>query len=253
MHSVTVVTTLHKDGYDLYGQQHLETWVKFFPADWKIVYYAEDHTPILNEKVQVENFKNKCPKWTDFYSYILEQTKNVDEKKKNWYKKALRWSFKMYTVLDALRNPQTRYVIWLDADVKANYTPDTNWLNSCLKNTCLAAQLEHIKEGNHIETGIMIFDTQHPDIEKIKNWISLGYEDKNVLKERKAWDGIWMAKLLVSNTVSWNNLDMVIKQNTAQAFSNDKLKWLTHKVGDHKFNATKISSRSGRSSEQELI
>jgi len=253
MSSVTVVTTLHKDGYDLYGKTNLDSWARYFPSDWNIVYYAEDHTPSLNSKVTVEDFKTKCPAWSDFYSHILTQTANIDNKKKNWYKKALRWSFKMYTVLDALRDPRSRYIIWLDADVLANYTPDSNWLASCLRNTCVAAQLEHIKEGNHIETGIIIFDTEHPDIEKVKQWISAGYEGKQILKENKAWDGIWLAKLLISNTVSWNNLDMVVKQNTAQAFSNDKLKWLTHKVGDHKFNSTKISARSGRSQQNELI
>jgi hypothetical protein len=207
--------------------------------------------------VSIVDFDQKCSDWKNFYAAVQEKYSQEDnpedEKRKNWYKKALRWSFKMYTVLDAIKNSNSRYLIWLDADVWANHSPKNKWIEQCLNNTAIAAQLEFIKAGGHIETGILIIDLEHPDTKKIYNWIYEGYVNFKILDEDKPWDGIWMAKLLQTNTVSWNNLDMVIKANVAKAFSNEKLKWLVHGVGKRKFQKTPVNQRSGRSPDQELI
>lgn len=252
--SVTVVTTLHKDGYDLYGKNNIATWVQYFPTDWNIIYYAEKHVPDLNPKIQVVDFNEMCPSWDDYYSTVKERSsKETEVKRINWHKKALRWSFKMFTLLHAIQNTKTRYLIWLDADVVATKSSPNKWLETCLNNQCLAGQLEFIKAGGHVETGILIIDLAHPDISKLADWISLGYVDQRILEEEKAWDGIWMAKLVQSGNIAWNNLPMVIQGNVARAFSDDNLSWLTHVVGKPKFRKTNISARSGRSPDQELI
>ncbi len=254
--SVTVVTTLHEDGYKIYGQRNLETWSSMFPTDWSILYYGEKHDAKLPGRVKVLDFDQVCPEWQGFYNAVKSQYSKeatMDEKRKNWYKKALRWSFKMYTVLHAMKNCGSKYLIWLDADVWASKPPGNKWIEGCLKNTALAAQLEFIKAGGHIETGILIFDLEHPDTEKIYDWIHQGYMQYKILEEEKAWDGIWMAKLLKKDTVSWNNLTMVTKKDLAVAFSNESLRWLVHGVGKKKFSQTELNSRSGRTDKNELI
>jgi len=254
--SVTVVTTLHEDGYNLYGQKNLETWSSMFPQDWQIIYYSEKHKTKLPSRVEVLDFDNVCVDWNDFYRAVkikFSEENTEDEKRKNWYKKALRWSFKMHTVLHALKNCQSKYLIWLDADVQASRPPESGWIEKCLNGKCLAAQLEYIKAGGHIETGILIFDLHHPDISKIYDWIHLGYIQHKILEEEKPWDGIWMAKLLKGNSVSWNNLNMVIKRDLAVAFSHQDLKWLVHGVGKRKFKKSLVNTRSGRTDKNELI
>lgn len=253
--SVRVITTLHSDGYKLYGK-NIDSWSVFFPSDWKIDYYAEKHVPDFSNRVQVLDFNNHCFEWNNFYEHVkdlYEADTSTDYKRINWYKKALRWSFKMFVTLRALQTSKERYLIWLDADVLATSSPPEGWIEKCLNEKCVAGQLETIKAGGHIETGILIFDLHHPDIQKVKDWISLGYIQKQILKEEKAWDGIWMAKLLMAGDVEWNNLQMVIQNNTAKAFSDTSLKWLTHRVGKNKFKHTTISSRSGRSDSNELL
>ena len=256
--SVTVITTLHEDGYNLYGQKNLESWATFFPTEWSILYYKEKHNPKLPERVKIVDFDQQCANWQNYFSAVklkLNQEKNPeDEKRRNWYKKSLRWSFKMYTVLDAMKNCNSKYLIWLDADVKALKSPEDGWIEKCLNNTSLAAQFELIKAGGHIETGILIFDLEHADIQKIYNWIYDGYINFKILDEDKAWDGIWMAKLLKTDTVSWHNLTMVTKRNCqAVAFSHNDLNWLAHGVGKNKFNQSQLNVRSGRSNANELI
>lgn len=252
--SATVITTLHSDGYELYGKKNIASWVDFFPTDWSIMYYAEKHNPIFDKRVDILDFNESCPDWQIFYEFVKNQTKDItDTKKLNWYKKAIRWSFKMFALMHAIKNTSTRYLIWLDADVLAVKEPPNDWLESCLDSQCLAGQLEFIKAGGHVETGILIIDLHHRDLNKLYDWIKLGYVDLKILEEEKAWDGIWIAKLVQSNTIAWNNLSMTYKSKTAQAFSNKQLHWLTHKVGKFKFRNTEISARSGRSPGNELI
>ena len=252
--SVTVVTTLHQDGYNLYGSKNLATWAQYFPSDWNIVYYAEKHTPLLDPRVSVVDFNELCPEWDTYYASVKERSNGItDVKRLNWFKKALRWSFKMFTLLHAIKNTNTRYLIWLDADVVATDLAPTEWIETCLNEKCLAGQLEFIKAGGHVETGILIIDLHHPDISKLYDWVKLGYVDGKILDEEKAWDGIWIAKLVQSGTIAWNNLAMVIQGDVARAFSNTRLSWLTHVVGKPKFRKTEISARSGRSPDQELI
>lgn len=255
--SVKVVTTLHEDGYNLYGSEHIASWAEHFPIDWKIVYYAEKHTPKFAERVSVVDFDIECENWQSFYTAVKDKLdldpRKDDVKVMNWYKKALRWSFKMFTLMHALKNTKERYLIWLDADVIAVHQPRDNWVLDCLGHKCLAGQLEFIKAGGHVETGILIMDLYHADIDKLYNWIKVGYVECKILEEDKAWDGIWIAKLVQSNTVAFNNIAMVIQQKVAKAFSDNNLKWLQHRVGKRKFDNSNVNERSGRMQSKELI
>lgn len=255
--SINVVTTLHEDGYRLYGQKFIRTWSLYFPNNWNITYYAEKHQTNFDSRVKVVDFDAVCPQWIDFYNFVKEQTANLKDKKKiNRFKKALRWSFKMFTLLHALENSNTRYVIWLDADVFAKRSPPANWIEKTLGSACIAGQLEFVKNFPHVETGLLIIDTKHPDIDKLINWIKAGYIDKKILDEPKPWDGAWIGKLFMSETVSCKRIKMMFldKDNgrVAKAFSDESLYWLTHRVGDNKFNSD-YSGRSGRTKNSELI
>lgn len=256
--SVHVVTTLHQDGYNLYGKHFIKTWELNFPLDWKIDYYAEGHTPKFSDRVNVLNFNETCTEWQDYYEYIQHQVKTLSNKKAiNRYKKALRWSFKMFTLLHALKTSTSDYVIWLDADVYARSKPIDNWIQHILDGKCIAGQLESVKGFTHIETGILPISMRHPEVNKVIDWIDKGYVHKEILDVPKPWDGIWMGKMYDSKLVSMNILKMLVLQTnsatiTDKEFSHQSLNWLVHNVGDKKFGNV-YSGRSGRSKQAELI
>lgn len=256
--SVQVVTTLHKDGYNLYGKEFIKTWETHFPRDWIVNYYAEDHDPEFSNRINILDFKETCSEWQDFYEFVKSKTNTIKDKKElNRYKKALRWSFKMFTLLHALENPVARYVIWMDSDVYCRSNPPSDWIESVMGKTCIAGQLEFVKGFPHVETGFLPIDTHHKDINKVVRWIREGYVNKKVLDEPKPWDGAWIGKLFESKTVSCKKIKMMIHDKSssrpvAKAFSNSSLLWLTHKVGDGKFNQD-YSGRSGRTKDSELI
>ena len=256
--SVHVVTTLHQDGYNLYGKNYIGTWERHFPKDWTIDYYAEGHTPKFSNRVQVLDFNDTCTEWTDYYNYIQQQVSTIKDKKQiNRYKKALRWSFKMFTLLHALKTSTSEYVMWLDADVYATQSPTSSWIQNILNGRCIAGQLENIQGFPHVETGIIPIHRTHPHTHKIVDWIEQGYVHKKILNESKPWDGMWIAKLHTLGIVDMHILSMLThtknnKPVIAKAFSNSQLNWLVHNVGDKKFNDT-YSGRSGRTKESELI
>lgn len=255
--SVHVVTTLHQDGYNLYGKDFIKTWEKQFPKDWTIDYYAEGHVPEFSKRVNVLDFHSTCTEWQDYYKFIQKQVSIVTDKKQiNRYKKALRWSFKMFTLLHALKTSTSEYVVWLDADVYAKSKPTDNWIETILNNKCVAGQVEKVKGFTHVETGILPIHLKHPDAFKVINWIQHGYVHKQILKEPKPWDGAWIGKMYDHKIVPMNVITMLIhekgERSIAKAFSNQQSKWLVHKVGDSKFNNT-YSGRSGRTKESELI
>jgi hypothetical protein len=256
--SVHVVTTLHKDGYNLYGKEFIKTWEQHFPKDWTIDYYAEGHTPGFGNRVRVLDFNETCTEWQDYYKYIQQQVEILKDKKQiNRYKKALRWSFKMFTLLHALKTSTSDYVMWLDADVYAKTNPPKDWIQAVLKNYCVAGQIENIKGFTHVETGILPINRVHPDAHKVIEWIEEGYINRKILNEPKPWDGAWIGKMYDLRLVPMNVLWMLERQKEgvpviAKAFSNNNLNWLVHHVGDKKFNDD-YNGRSGRTKESELI
>lgn len=255
--TVKIVTTLHEDGYNLYGKDFVKTWEQFFPQEWTIDYYAEKHIPDFGPRINILDFNANCPNWNDFYDYVKSRTISIKDKKQiNRYKKALRWSFKMFTLLHALENASTRYVLWIDADVYAVKSPSQGWIEQVLDNHLIAGQLEHVKGFPHVETGLLIIDTHHGSFQNLIKWIRKGYVDKLILGEAKPWDGAWIGKLFESNPSYCKKISMMHhdkgERSHAKAFSDTSLRWLVHKVGDFKFD-TSYSGRSGRTLKTELI
>jgi hypothetical protein len=257
MKTTKVVTTLHTDGYNLYGKRFIETWEKHFPTDWSIDYYSENHVPKFSDRICVLDFNSMCPEWTEFYDHV-KAIGATDRKEINRLKKALRWSFKMFTLAHAIKHATTDYVIWMDSDVYAKCPPSKNWIQGVLGTSCVAGQVESVKHATHIETGILIVNVKHPDTSTLVNWIEQGYHYKKILDEPKPWDGFWIGKLYDSKTIDFKTIQMVIREQTsaksdlAVAFSDHQLSWLAHRVGDRKFDES-YSGRSGRTTDTELL
>lgn len=253
MNTVKVVTTLHEDGYNLYGKTFIPTWIKYFHTHWDIFYYAENHTPHFNNLVHLLDFHTVCPQWQKFYNHVKKLKEDTKNKKEiNRLRKALRWSFKMFTLLHALENTKHDYLIWMDSDVYASNSPNEKWIQQVIGSSCFAGQRETVKGFTHIETGIIVINMKHKDIPKLINWIKQGYIEYKILNENKPWDGAWIGKLADSGDVDFKNISMVTTEKHAKAFSGKSLKWLHHRVGDAKF-PNDYSGRSGRTNTSELI
>jgi len=68
MKPITVVTTFHKPGLDLYGQRFLDSFAKEIDDNVKLIVYAEDCEPVNpnSEQITILNSKEVLPKLNAF-------------------------------------------------------------------------------------------------------------------------------------------------------------------------------------------
>jgi len=152
MTDITVVTTFHKPGLDLYGQRFLDSFAERVDKRIKLLVYAEDCNPIINpmcENIKVLNAKEVLPKLNAF----KERWKNVPHAngdiskhparngRRDWNKEfkwdAVRFANKVYAVFDACERSED-WCVWMDADtfVHSDWTydqfklllPETSWI-----------------------------------------------------------------------------------------------------------------------------
>jgi len=151
MQEITVVTTFHKPGLDLYGQRFLDSFAENVDKRIKLLVYAEDCSPVVNDTDQiiVLDAKQVLPKLTAFKERWGDVPKangippdNIKARRpRDWNKKfkwvAVRFANKTYAVYDACERSND-WCVWMDADtyVHSDWTyeqfikllPDTSWI-----------------------------------------------------------------------------------------------------------------------------
>lgn len=123
MGNFLLVTTFNQSGYDLYGKKMLESFLKHWPLDQKILVYTEevnvDSKITQDARVEIHDLLKSKP-LVDF------KTRHADNPVANGIKPpatfkdfkydAVRFSHKVFALYDAVLNNPTSSVIWLDAD-----------------------------------------------------------------------------------------------------------------------------------------
>ena len=152
MSDITVVTTFHKPGLELYGQRFLDSFAERVDKRINLLVYAEDCSPIVDpmcENIKVLNAKEVLPKLNAF----KERWKNDPKangippehikarRPRDWHKKfkwdAIRFANKTYAVYDACARSKG-WCVWMDADtfVHSNWSykdfksllPENSWI-----------------------------------------------------------------------------------------------------------------------------
>lgn len=237
MSSVAVVTTFAKDHINVYGKRFVDSFKK--NCNYPVYIYAEDFS---SEEInhQVTDFYSNIPEHVKFKNSIEEQISNLNVKEQNRLRKALRWSYKSFVIIHALETIKSDYIVWIDADVETiNTVPDDLIEKLCGKYLmmCYPQQLD---DGVHIESGFIIFNKNHPEIQKVINHYRRGYYLEQVLTIKKPWDGYWLASLVIQNNTVKEKSNLIYTP-----FSNIR-PYFKHHVGKHKFSITNLNKFSGR-------
>jgi hypothetical protein len=130
MQEITVVTTFHKEGLDLYGQRFLYSFAKNVDQRIKMLVYAEDCNPINPNPMQITilDAKQTISKLNEFKERWKNDSRangvppdNIKAKRpKDWHKKfkwdAIRFANKTYAVFDAAQRCNSDWLVWMDAD-----------------------------------------------------------------------------------------------------------------------------------------
>jgi hypothetical protein len=129
MSDITVVTTFHKPGLDLYAQRFLDSFAERVSKKIKLLVYAEDCNPINPDPDQITilDAKEVLPKLNAFKERWKDDPKangippaNIKARRpRDWNKKfkwdAIRFANKTYAVYDACVRSKG-WCVWMDAD-----------------------------------------------------------------------------------------------------------------------------------------
>lgn len=230
-----VITTFSRDGYELYGERMVDTWLRFWPADYELTVYTEGFKLSQKDKRLKEiDINDACPLLQEFKDKSLSLKKTNDKKQQRKIDKAIRWAHKVYVISHAL-NTTDKNLLFLDGDTFTSKTIDNNLIKQLVKNHLFAVHFEQIKGDLHFETGLIAFNLNHPQIEILKNELQKGYDNLEVYNLNKAWDGFWFAYLYKKF-----NLD-VLNLGYGGVFSNPIISGrIFHDVGKKKFHNSSI-------------
>ena len=151
MTEITVLTTFHQEGLDVYGQRFLDSFAKNIDKRIKLLVYAEDCTPINPDtnQITVLDAKEVLPKlnaFKDKWGNVPkangkcpwpERRPRDHHKEFKW--DAVRFANKVYAVFEMARDTETDILVWMDADTVVHspitygefrqLVPATQWLH----------------------------------------------------------------------------------------------------------------------------
>jgi hypothetical protein len=236
-----VITTFSIDGYELYGKKMVNAWLEHWPSNFELIVYTEDfNLEEKNPRLKEIDLNDACPTLKEF----KEKSKLLyddNKKTKRRIDKAIRWSHKVYAISHALAHSND-YLIFLDGDTCTRKSVPPDFASSLVKNHLFAVHFEKLIHGLHFETGLIVFNLNHPQIHILKEELQKGYDNFKIYNLPKAWDSFWFVHLYKTFNLDVLNLGYGV-------FTNPLVKErIIHNVGKEKFNnsSIKYDKYSGR-------
>lgn len=166
----TVLTSFHRKGYETYGRQFLESFIKFWPEDVQVWVYAEDvSVDIVDPRIRIVDHNATLHKLIGFreeYGALPEANGRNDkyDPEYNFRWDAIRFANKVFAVTDAIRNTAGQWdqLIWLDADTVTHRQIPSELLDRLApREKQLAA---YLNRRGYPECGWVGYNLNHPMI-----------------------------------------------------------------------------------------
>lgn len=207
MKKIKFVTTFSENGYHVYGQSWIESFLEFTKAYDHItarVYVNGMDLSTLpqSDKIQIVDYDGAIPKHGPWVTAFLESSCHDQ-----WNRDlSIKFSFKSFVMLDMLKNNNKDIVIWLDADsIFTSYDFET-FPFDILHGKFLAIQREHGSE--HCESGIVIFDTEHTDKNNFLKYFEKQYADSSQYNSYgQFFDGYALYRSIVFSNIDFVDLN----------------------------------------------
>jgi hypothetical protein len=214
MKSLAVITTFPPNRWQAYAQRMLESHIKYWPDDVKLYAYHEGpqpnlkHGKIVYVDIEAVNpelvaFKNKHRNDPVANGETQEIPGGVrrdptaggnDRGKGSYLWDAVRFSHKTFAVAHAIKNIDTDYVLWLDADTYTFRPITKEFVIGLLPSDKLVNYLG--RGDKYPECGWVCYNRRHPAIEKfISEWTKL-YTTDAIFKELEWHDSYLFWQML---------------------------------------------------------
>jgi hypothetical protein len=148
MTNVTVITTFHQPGLELYGQRFLDSFAQNIDKKIKLLVYTEDCNPtnpdpeqitILDAKEHLPKLNSFKERWKNDPKANGKPPKDIVQRRPRDHHKAFKWDAirfanKVYAVFDACER-STDWCVWMDADTFVHSPWSYNEFVECLPKT----------------------------------------------------------------------------------------------------------------------
>lgn len=251
MNKYVAVTSMNKEGYDLYGRRMLESVAQHWSPeiDFYVWYHDWDilSEPDLPGK-DVLNFRN-LNKVGDL---LIFRERMANHKPENWRMDAVRFCHKVYAISETARHlvtdidDETDYqLLWLDADTITTAAVDPAWFDSLLGRADIS--LLERRAADYAETSFIRFDLHHrrsAAFEVLED-VRAAYDTLEVRGYREWHDGFVFQRIInlhVNHTLDVENLSPDAK--TLDAFHTSRLaERMQHFKGAKKVDAVPATPR----------
>lgn len=207
MKPIKFITTFSATGYDLYGK----TWIDTFTLNVSdptvsADIYVDSPVTNLNPQINLIDYATAIPdhdNWCNQFNTLYPNNFGIYPKKMG-----VRFSFKSFVMMHALENNSNCYVIWLDGDCIFKESQDFSTFPEDLLNGCaIAGQREHNGGDDHMESGIVIFDVDHPDTAVFLERFKQNYQISNIIRMASPYDGFIIYKSINESAIKYVDLN----------------------------------------------
>jgi hypothetical protein len=184
----TFVTTFSHKGYETHGKHWIDSFIKN-TYNVHAVIFVDFDLKISDKRIKVLNFNECIPTHKDWINSYISLNKDKQQEKDG-----IKFSYKAFAMMYALKH-LSEYVVWLDSDCVFKDNTYYNFAENILDNKFIAVQVDKVdvneiwKSENHAESGIVVFDTEHPDKNKFLGEFEKLYEPYNLAQMKLPYDG----------------------------------------------------------------
>ena len=148
-----------------YGEEMINSFFVNWPDEVKLTAFIENASLIdeslVKHKIIIKEYHQHIPEYNRFLKTYKDKEKYTDDFRFNVF----RFAHKVYAIVAALKNIKTKYLIWLDADIKTYKKLPLTFLNTLVNESSYLSYLGRenisIEHLNYSECGFLIFNTEH--------------------------------------------------------------------------------------------
>lgn len=188
MKKTTFITTFSSRGYEAHGKHWIQTFIEN-TTDVYATIFVDFELPSPDPRIEVLNFDHCIPQhktWVNTFKPL-----HKDDRERGL---GVTFSYKAFVMMYALHN-MSDYVVWLDSDCVFKKNVHNNFAEKSLHNKFIAIQVDKVaindiwKTEEHAESGIVVFDMNHPDKNKFLNKFEEMYDPIAMSKMVMPYDG----------------------------------------------------------------
>jgi hypothetical protein len=189
-----LVSTFGKQHLEIYGRTMIDSFEKNLVDINLNLYYDNPEDFINYKKIKLISFNDRCGSQFNEFKKISENfvsskirhpiNSKEYENNKEFYFDAVRFSFKMFALIDFYYNffdkTKNRYLVWVDGDTEAYKAIDIDWLKLLIPEDYYLSCLKRTKPFT--ETGFFILDCKHESTSVFMEQIKKYYYDFELFK-----------------------------------------------------------------------